>query len=242
LASAFLTLLYLYYKARQLRARITEYIPMSEVAPLIEAIKKDDKIPYEASNIVYPTRSTSPLRLDATIYHSLFKKKPKKAGIIWFLHLEITTEPWGVYYEVNEIIDKSCYYVKLSLGFKEDHKIEYMMRKIHDHLVEKKEITGESVFEPIRGKIDEIDFEFIVINTRVALDNVITAAQMISIKAYRFIKSTGLKPAEDFGLDETNVQVEFIPINVTEKIDTTPVEVYQDYGDNIKRKKFKMPK
>ncbi|MFA7274725.1 MAG: KUP/HAK/KT family potassium transporter [Crocinitomicaceae bacterium] len=242
LASAFLTLLYLYYKARQLRARITEYIPMSEVAPLIDAVKQDDKIPYEASNIVYPTRSTSPLRLDATIYHSLFKKKPKKAGIIWFLHLEITTEPWGVYYEVNEIIDKSCYYVKLSLGFKEDHKIEYMMRKIHDHLVEKKEISGESVFEPIRGKIDEIDFEFIVINTRVALDNVITAAQMISIKAYRFIKSTGLKPAEDFGLDETNVQVEFIPINVTEKIDTTPVEVYQDYGDNIKRKKFKMPK
>lgn len=242
LSMVFLSLLFLYYKARQMRARITEYIPMTEVAPLIEAIKKDDKIAFEASNLVYPTRSTSPLQLDSTIYHSLFKKKPKKAGIIWFLHLEITTEPWGIFYEVNEIIDKSCYYVKLSLGFKEDHKIEYMMRKIHEHLVEQNEITGESVFDSVKGKIDEVDFKFIVINTRVALDNIISAKEMIAIKAYRFIKSTGLKPAEDFGLDETNVQVEFIPINVTEKMDTTPVEVYQDYGDNIKRKKFKLPK
>ncbi len=242
LASAFLTLLFLYYKARKLRARITEYIPMSDVAPLIQAIKADDKIPFDATNLVYPTRSISPLKLDSTIYYSLFKKRPKKAGIIWFLHLEIITEPWGVNYTVNEIIDKSCYFVKLSLGFKEDHKIEYMMRKIHDHLVDQKEIAGESVFEPVRGKIDEVDFQFVVINTRVAMDNIITAGQMISIKAYRFIKSTGLKAAADFGLDETNVKVEFIPINVTEKIDTTLNEVYQDYGDNVKRKKFKMPK
>jgi KUP system potassium uptake protein len=242
LASLFLTLLFLYYKARQLRARITEYIPMSTVAPLIKAIKEDDKIAFEATNLVYPTRSISPLKLDATIYYSLFKKRPKKAGIIWFLHVEITTEPWGVNYTVNEIIDKSCYFVKLSLGFKEDHKIQYMMRKIHGHLVEQKEISGESVFESVRGKLDEVDFKFIVINTRVSLDNVITAGQMMSIKAYRFIKSTGLKAAEDFGLDKTNVKVEFIPINVTEKIDTTLTEVYQDYGDNVKRKKFKMPK
>lgn len=242
LATAFFTLLYFYYKARELRAKITEYMPMVKVAPLIKAIKEDDKIPYEATNLVYPTRSDSPLKLDSTIHHSLFKKLPKKAGIIWFLHLEITTEPWGVNYKVNEIIDKSCYFVNLSLGFKEEHKIEYMMRKIHDHLVDQKEISGESVFTPLRGEIDEVDFKFIVLNTRVAIDNVVTPFQMMAIKAYRFIKSTGLQAAEDFGLDRTNVQVEYIPISVTDKFEATPIEVYQDYGDNVKRKKFKMPK
>lgn len=242
LAGAFFTLLILYFKARRLREKITEYVPMSDVAPLMESVRKDMTIPYDATNIVYPTRSISPLKLDSTIYFSLFKKKPKKAGIIWFLHVNITDEPWGVYYEVNEIIDKHCYYVKLSLGFKEEHKIEYMMRKIHDHLVEKKEISGESVFEPLRNKIDEVDFKFIVLSTRVAMDNVVTASQMLAIKAYRFIKSTGLQPAEDFGLDKTNVDVEYIPIQVTERFESNLVEVFQDYGDNVKRKRFKMPK
>ena len=242
LATVFFTLLYFYYKARELRAKITEYMPMSAVVPLIEAVKNDDKIPYEATNLVYPTRSTSPQRLDATIHHSLFLKRPKKAGIIWFLHLEITTEPWGINYEVNEIIDKSCYYVNLSLGFKEEHKIEFMMQKIHDHMVDQNEISGQSVFTSLHGKIKEVDFKFVVLNTRVSIDNVVTPFQMLAIKIYRFIKSTGLQAAEDFGLNRTNVKVEYIPINVTDKFDVTPVEIYQDYGDNIKRKKFKMPK
>ncbi len=242
LSSAFFTLLYLYFKARELRAKITEYVPMTEVVALINATKADEKIPFEATNLVYPTRSDSPLRLDSTIFHSLFKKIPKKAGVIWFLHVETTTVPWGVNYEVNEIIDKSCYYVKLSMGFKEEHKIELMMRKIQNHLVEKEEISGESVFESVRGKIDEVDFKFIVLSTRVAMDNMVTAAQLMAIKAYRFIKHTGLKPAEDFGLDKTNVLVEYIPINVSERLDLNPVEIFQDYDDSVKRKKFKMPK
>lgn len=151
-------------------------------------------------------------------------------------------EPWGVNYEVNEIIDKHCYFVKLSLGFKEEHKIEYIMRKIHEHLVEKNEIKGESVFDSVRGNFDEVDFKFIVLSTRVAMDNIFTAAQRLAIKGYRFIKSTGLQPAEDFGLNENNVEVEFIPIHVTERFESNLVEVYQDYDDNVKRKKFKMPK
>ena len=36
-----------------------------------------------------------------------FKKKPRKAVVIWFLHLDIQNEPWGIHYSVNEIIDKS---------------------------------------------------------------------------------------------------------------------------------------
>jgi KUP system potassium uptake protein len=242
LASIFFSLLYLFYKARKLREKISEYLPMSRVVPLLEAVNKDEKLPYEATNLVFPTRSNSPLRLDATIYYSLFKKKPKKAGIIWFLHVDITTEPWGVNYTVNEVIDKKCYFVNLSLGFKEDHKIEFMMRKIHDHLIKQKEITGESVFDSVRGQLDEVDFKFIVLNSRISTGNIVTAFQTLTIKAYRFIKSTGLQAAEDFGLDKTNVSVEYIPIDVGEKMESQLIERYSDYAANIEKKKFTMPK
>jgi KUP system potassium uptake protein len=242
LAVVFLTMLFLYYKARQLRESITEYIPMKKVVPLMEAVYADEKVQFEATNLVYPTRSNSPFRLDSTIYYSLFKKRPKKAGIIWFLHLEIASEPWGVNYEVNEIIDKKCYYVNLSLGFKEEHKIEFMMRKIQKHMVEQKEILGESVFDSVRGKLDEVDFKFVVLNSRVSTDNIITAFQALTVKAYRFIKSTGLQAAEDFGLDKTNVVVEYIPIDVGERLDANPIEVYQDYSDDIFKKRFHIKK
>lgn len=230
LATTFFTVLYLYYKARQLRTSITEYVPMKKVIPLIKAVKNDAGIVYEATNLVFPTRSNSPNRLDLTVFHSLFKKRPRKAGVIWFLHIDILNEPWGVHYSVNEIIDKCCYYVTLQLGFKEEHRIEYMMKKIHDKMVDKGELTGESVFDSVKGKIDEVDFKFVVLNSRVSTDNDLSSFQNLCIKAYRFVKATGLKPAEDFGLDKTNVIVDYIPISVTKKVNQEMTEDYEDYS------------
>jgi KUP system potassium uptake protein len=230
LAILFFSLLFLYYKARLLRKSITEYVSMKKVIPLLNAVNSDPKIPYEASNIVYPTRSNSPNKLDSTVYFSLFKKRPRKAGVVWFLHLDILNEPWGVHYTVNEIIDKSCYYVNLQLGFKEEHRTEYMMRKIQCKMVEKGELTGESVFDCVKGQFEEADFKFIVLNSRIAMDNMLTPFQMLTVKAYRFVKSTGLKPAEDFGLDKTNVVVEFIPISVAQQYDQELVEDWEDYS------------
>jgi hypothetical protein len=99
-------------------------------------LKKLPEVIKEASNLVYPTRSQTPNKLDSTVYFSLFKKRPRKAGVVWFLHLDIISDPWGVHYTVNEVIDKYCYYVTLQLGFKEEHRIEYMMRKIQRKMVE----------------------------------------------------------------------------------------------------------
>ena len=235
LATTFFALLYLYYKARELRRNITEYLPMTAVTPLLEAVKKDSSIPFEATNLVFPTRSNSHDKLDLTVYHSLFMKRPRKAGVIWFLHLDILNEPWGVHYSVHEVIDQGCYYVSLQLGFKEEHRIEYMMRKIHCTMVEKGELANESVFECIKDRVGKVDFKFIVLNSRVSMDNKLTPFEMICIKAYRFVKSTGLKPAEDFGLDKTNVEVDYIPISVTAQVSQELTEDYEDYSATKKR-------
>jgi KUP system potassium uptake protein len=231
LAISFFSILFLYFKAKLLRKNITAYVPMSKVKPLLIAVKADEKLRYEASNLVYPTRSTHPEKLDSTVFFSLFNKRPRKAGVYWFLHLDIISDPWGVHYTVSEVIDQTCYYVRLQLGFKEEHRVEYMMRKIQSKMVEKGELTGDSVFDSVRGQLDEVDFKFIVLNSRVATDNHLTAFQTLCVKVYRFVKSTGLKPAEDFGLDKTNVVVEYIPISVAKQLDQVLVEDSEDYSN-----------
>ncbi|MEY3591181.1 MAG: hypothetical protein RLZZ38_134 [Bacteroidota bacterium] len=233
LASSFFGILYLYFKAKQLRTSITEYLPMNSVIPLINAVHEDKNLVFEATNLVFPTRSDSANKLDLTVYHSLFYKKPRKADTIWFLHLDILNEPWGVHYSVHQIIDKRCYYVTLQMGFKEEHRIEYMMRKIYCKMIEKGELSGESVFESVRGKLDQVDFKFIVLNSRVAMDNQLTPFQKLCVRAYRFVKSTGLKPAEDFGLDKTNVVVDYIPITVAKQVDQELIEDFENYSQKI---------
>jgi len=235
LASTFFVLLFFYYKARQLRKNITEYLPMSASIPLLKAVRKDPGIVFEASNLVFPTRSPSHDKLDVSVYHSLFGKRPRKAGIIWFMHIEILNEPWGVHYSVNELIDQECYYVNIQYGFKEEHHTEYMMRKICRKMVEKGEFTNQSVFESIRNSAIPFDFKFVVLNSRIATDNRLTPFQQLCVRVYRFVKSTGLKPAEDLGLDKTNVEVDYIPISVTAAIDQEAIEDFEDYSKTKRR-------
>jgi hypothetical protein len=78
--------------------------------------------------------------------------------------------------------------------------------------------------------VGQVDFKFIVLNSRVSTDNALTAFQILCVKAYRFVKSTGLKPAEDFGLDKTNVEVDYIPISVTAQVNQELTEDYEDYS------------
>ena len=232
LAFTFFAFLYLFFKARQLRSSITEYISMDEVKPLITALQSDTNMSYEATNIVFPTRSKDCKNLDSTVFYALFRKKPRKAGIYWFVHVEILAEPWGVHYSVNEVIDKSAYYVTLQFGFKEEHRTEFLIRKIHDKMVEKGEISGDSVFQSMKGRFSEPDFKFVVLNSRISSDNDLTWFQNLCVKAYRFVKSTGLKPAEDFGLDKTNVIVEYVPISVTAIIQQEITEDFEDYSNS----------
>lgn len=217
LSIVFFCFLYFFFKARQLRSRMAQYIPMSKAIPLLNAVRNDPKIAYEATNLVYPTRSDKASKIDATVFYSLFRKKPRKADVIWFLHMDISNEPWGISYSVEEIIDKHCYYVNIQLGFKEEHRMEYMLRKIHKNLVEKGELKNESIFDCVKGRFEEVDFKFVILNSRIATDNKLTNFESIYVKAYRFIKKTGLKSSADFGLDETNVVDEYIPITVAKQ-------------------------
>ena len=109
--------------------------------------------------------------------------------------------------------------------------MDYMIRKIYNTMVEKGELKNERIFESVKGISNEVDFKFVVINSRVSTNNALTPFQSICIKVYRFVKATGLKPAEDFGLDKTNVAVDYIPISVTAQLDQELTEDFEDYSN-----------
>jgi hypothetical protein len=102
-------------------------------------------------------------------------------------------------------------------------------------MVEKGELTGNGVFESVRSLNEGPDFKFIVLNSRVATDNLLTPFQIIFVKVYRFIKATGLSAAEDFGLDKTNVAVEYVPISVTKQLDQEMIEDSEDYSTRLNK-------
>jgi KUP system potassium uptake protein len=207
--------MYVLHRARQLRAQHTELIPVADQVPVLKALMQDETIPKEATNLVYLTTSDNPTLIDTNIIYSIFKKRPKRADIYWFIHVDISSKPFGTSYAVETIIPKRCFFVKLKFGFKVEHKVNLMFKQIVADMVEKGEVDELSHYPSLRKYNLPADFKFILLNSRVSADNALTQFEMFIVRIYRIIKSISLPTEEDFGLELSNLEIEKVPIAVT---------------------------
>ncbi len=152
--------------------------------------------------------------IDSNIIYSIFRKRPKRADIYWFVHVDITNDPYGITYSVDTIIPERCFFVKLSFGFNVDHKVNLMFKKIVQEMVKNGEVDELSHYPSLRKHNMPADFKFIILNSRVAIDDALTPFDQFIVKGYRLIKSISLSTSEDFGLELTNVEEEMVPIRI----------------------------
>ena len=60
---------------------------------MLKDLMNDDSIAKEATNLVYLAMSGDETKIDNNIVYSIFRKRPKRADIYWFVHVDIVDEP-----------------------------------------------------------------------------------------------------------------------------------------------------
>ena len=143
--------------------------------------------------------------------HSITIFRPKKARFYWLLNINTTENPRGISYKVEELSKNSSYFINVCYGFKEEHHIEYLMRKIYADLG-LSELEDSVVFKTKEYKRFEPDFKFIVLNTRLSALNRLSVINSMAVRTYRAIKSIGLSSQSDFGLHPSVYSQEFFPL------------------------------
>lgn len=206
--------MYIFYRARELRQRHTEFLEIKDYIDPLKDLMKDETIAKEANNLVYMSMANDKDHIDSNIIYSIFRKRPKRADIYWFVHIDITNDPYGITYSVDSVIPRRCFFVKLSFGFKVEHKVNLMFTKIVEEMVKNGEVDELSHYPSLRKYGMPADFKFIILNSRVAIDDALTPFDQFIVKGYRLIKSISLSTSEDFGLELTNVEEEMVPIRI----------------------------
>lgn len=211
--------LWIFYEARKLRAKHTEFVEIDKYLPAIKDLMADETLPKESSHLVYMSMVNDKNHIDSNIIYSIFRKRPKRADVYWFVHVDIANDPYLASYSVDTIIPKKMFFVRLRFGFKVEHKVNVMFRQIVEEMVQTGEVDIVSNYPSLRKHGMYADFKFILLNSRVASDNKLTPWEQIVVKGYRFIKSLSLPTHEDFGLELTNVEYEMVPISVRDAIE-----------------------
>lgn len=214
IASFFFLMMFILMKARHLRDRHTDFVNLKHYVPLIQDLQADDKIPREATNLVYMAMADSKRYIDANIMYSIFKKRPKRADVYWFIHVDTVDSPYTSKYSVDTIIPKKCFFIRIKLGFKADHRVNLLFNKILHDMAESAEIDLVSHYDSLKRHSMPADFKFIILHSLASIDSEISTFDNLVIQGYRFIKSFSLSTEEMYGLELANVEVERVPIMV----------------------------
>ncbi|HLP18689.1 MAG TPA: KUP/HAK/KT family potassium transporter, partial [Chitinophagales bacterium] len=110
--------MWVFYQARLLRKKHIEFVEIKDyIAPLKE-LMQDDTIQKEANNLVYMSMANDKSHIDSNIIYSIFRKRPKRADIYWFVHVDISNEPFGATYSVEAVVPRRIFFIRLNFGFK----------------------------------------------------------------------------------------------------------------------------
>ncbi|MGB2848673.1 MAG: KUP/HAK/KT family potassium transporter, partial [Saprospiraceae bacterium] len=116
------SIVYVLYNADLIRHKLARFVPVSDYTKIIDELNDDHSIPKESSHLVYLAMTNSEKKIDTNIIHSIMKKKPKRADVYWFLHVDTTDEPYTRSYHVESIVPRQIIFIKLRLGFKVEQR------------------------------------------------------------------------------------------------------------------------
>jgi KUP system potassium uptake protein len=217
IATVIFGLMYLYNEGKKLRKKHIEFVEINDYLDDITDLQNDTLIPKEATNLVFMCNANDKKHIDSNIIYSIFRKKPKRADTYWFVHVDITSEPYGASYSVDTIIPQKCFFIRLKFGFKVEHKVHVMFTKIVEDMEKRGEIDLLSHYPSLRKHGYPADFKYVLINSLVSIDNKLSPFEQFLIKSYNWIRSVSLSTQEDFGLEKTNCRVENVPIRIAQK-------------------------
>jgi KUP system potassium uptake protein len=205
-------LMFVWYRAFYIKLRLTEYVKLNNYVDFLKELSHDTSVPKYATHLIFMSNASRMSEIESKIIYSIFEKRPKRADVYWFVHVDTTDDPYTMEYKVNVIESDDVIRVNLRLGFRIEQKINLYFRKVIEEMVKNKEVDVTSRYESLNKQNVIGDFRFVVLEKFLSFENELPLFEQAIMKTYFFIK--GFTTSEDkwFGLDSSAVKVEKVPL------------------------------
>lgn len=204
--------MFVWYKAKEIRSEYTEFTKIDNYKTVLAELSNDTTIPKYATHLVYMTNAGISDEIESKIIYSILQKRPKRADIYWFVHVNVVDEPYTMEYRVREIVKDDVIRVDFYLGFRVQPRINLMFKQVVRDLVKRGEVDITSRYESLNRNNVIGDFKFVLIEKFLSYDNELPWHERIILDIYFVLKKVSLSEGRAFGLDSSSVKVEKFPI------------------------------
>lgn len=214
LASSFFLIMFVWFKGRTIKNRFDEYIDIRNYSKVLESLKNDTEMPKYATNLVFITRANNPNYVESKIMFSILSKFPKRADNYWFIHINVSDNPRDLEYSISNVIPGTLKRVDFNIGYKIDTRINLYFKEVIEDLVLNNEFDNISNYESLRKYQINGDYRFVIVDRVVNRDFNFTKWQKLIMNFYDVVKFIGISDISAYGLDESNVITEKVPLSV----------------------------
>lgn len=206
--------MYTWFKARKITNRFLHFVDLKDQVPLLNALSADQTVSKFATHLVYLTKANNSKQIEEKIIYSILSRKPKRADVYWFLHIERMDDPYTMEYSVEEIEPGRIIRVEFRLGFRIQPRINVLFRKVVEDMVSRNEVDILSRYESLRRFNQTADFQFVIIEKFLSYNNEFSVKESFILNSYFAIRKVAQTEAKAFGLDTSETRVEKIPLVV----------------------------
>ncbi|MBB6610654.1 KUP/HAK/KT family potassium transporter [Pontibacter sp. Tf4] len=212
IACVLLLVMYTWIKAFYIKRSLTEYVRLKDYLPALKELSADDTIPKYTTHLVFMTSAPKPRDVESKVIYSIFQKRPKRADIYWFVHVETTDEPYTTEYKVKQLEGGHVIRIDFKLGFRVEQRINMFFRKVVEELVANGEVDITSRYDSLSKQNLIGDFRFVVLEKFLSYENDLPFINRLIMEWYFNIKKFAISESRWFGLDTSSVKVEKVPL------------------------------
>ncbi|MCB2376870.1 KUP/HAK/KT family potassium transporter [Hymenobacter sp. BT635] len=207
--------MYVWLRAYYIKRRLTEFVKIDPYMDALKELSNDESVPKYATHLVFMTSAERASEIESKIIYSIFQKRPKRADIYWFVHVDTTDEPYTMEYKVVELAPDDAFRITFRLGFRVEQRINLYFRKVVEDLVRNREVDITSRYESLSKQHVTGDFRFVVLEKFLSVENDFPLVEKLVMQAYFYIKQFIASEDKYFGLDTSSVKVEKVPLVIT---------------------------
>lgn len=201
-----------WWKAKKISKNYTKIVKIDNYKKVLAELSVDLSIPKYATHLVYMTNANRTDEIEEKVMYSILQKRPKRADIYWFVHVNIVNEPYRMEYKVTEIVQDDVIRIDFNLGFREATKINLMFKEVLRDMVKNGEVDITSRYESLNKNNIIGDFKFVLSEKFLSNDSDVRFDEMIIMNTYFAIKKLSLSEEKAFGLDSSSVKIEKFPM------------------------------
>jgi KUP system potassium uptake protein len=217
----------IWHRARKITNRYLDFVKLKDyLEPLVE-LSADKDIPKYATHLVYLTKANNHREIEHRIIDSILNRKPKRADIYWFLHIDRTDSPYGMEYSIRELVDDKVMRVDFKLGFRIQPRVNLCFKKVMQELNESQELGIYSKYESLKSKDFHTDITYVIIESFFSIENELSIKEDFIMDVYFNIKQLSQSDQKAFGLDNDMTVVEHVPLIIKANEQSLLKRVYE---------------